>query len=483
MTTLIRGSWVVAFDGEKHRLIKDGEVAYADDRVTYVGKNYQGTPDEVIEAKGRLISPGFINIHAVSNLCITHFRIDGAGTGGRGLPDKEQLMKNLQNPSPYFSGKDLETSSLFSFVELLKGGSTTIVEITAFGTTGMQPPREQAEILSKTASELGARAYISHPYTDAKKFRNERGETEYYFDESLGLKALDDAVDFCKKHEKTHDDRIRTMLFPYMFDACSSGLLAETRMKADELDVPVHMHAAQYLPEYYESLRRYGKTPVHFLYDSGFLKPRTILTHLLFTSLNPHSPDPGTTIMNPRDINILAETETTLGHTPLVWIRVGLSLYSYAKFRDAGVNIGIGTDAWPMDMIMEMRSAVYAGKLNERSRTAVTARDVYNASTLGGARALGRNDLGRLAPGAKADILSIDLTGFHTALIDDPIKTLIYFANQNDVETVIVDGKTVVEDRKVPGIDQEKLAVEANEANQRYRLKSGIEYPWSFEPL
>lgn len=236
MTTLIRGSWVVAFDGEKHRLIKDGEVAYADDRVTYVGKNYQGTPDEVIEAKGRLISPGFINIHAVSNLCITHFRIDGAGTGGRGLPDKEQLMKNLQNPSPYFSGKDLETSSLFSFVELLKGGSTTIVEITAFGTTGMQPPREQAEILSKTASELGARAYISHPYTDAKKFRNERGETEYYFDESLGLKALDDAVDFCKKHEKTHDDRIRTMLFPYMFDACSSGLLAETRMKADELE-------------------------------------------------------------------------------------------------------------------------------------------------------------------------------------------------------------------------------------------------------
>ena len=63
MTTLIRGSWVVAFDGEKHRLIKDGEVAYEDDKITYVGKNYQGAPDEVIEAKGRLISPGFINIH------------------------------------------------------------------------------------------------------------------------------------------------------------------------------------------------------------------------------------------------------------------------------------------------------------------------------------------------------------------------------------------------------------------------------------
>lgn len=134
------------------------------------------------------------------------------------------MLEDLRDPVPHLSGGDLKTSTFFSFVELLKGGATTVGEITAFGSTGFQPPREQPEEFVRVASRLGARAYISHPYTDAKKYRDERGETEYYFDEGAGLRALDEAVDFCVKHESTHGDRIRTMLFPYMFDACSPGL-------------------------------------------------------------------------------------------------------------------------------------------------------------------------------------------------------------------------------------------------------------------
>ena len=273
------------------------------------------------------------------------------------------------------------------------------------------------------------------------------------------------------------------MLFPYMFDACSSELLKETRARADEMDVPVHMHAAQYPPEYYESLRRYGKTPIHHLHDIDFLAPKTILTHLLFTSLNPMSQTPGMEVRSMRDIKMLADKGVTLGHTPLVWQRIGIGLYSYAKFRDAGVNIGIGTDAWPMDMIMEMRSAVSTAKLMEGSRTAVTAADVFNAATLGGAKALGRDDIGRLAVGSKADINLINLMGYHTALVDDPVKSMVYFGNQNDVDTVIVDGKAVVENGKVPGIDLAKLADEANEVNQRWKERNGYEYPDSFKPL
>jgi cytosine/adenosine deaminase-related metal-dependent hydrolase len=187
--------------------------------------------------------------------------------------------------------------------------------------------------------------------------------------------------------------------------------------------------------------------------------------------------------MNMRDINLLAEKGTTLGHTPLVWARIGIGLYSYAKFRDAGVNIGIGTDAWPMDMIMEMRSAVTTAKLMEKSRTAITARDVYNAATLGGAIALGRDDIGRLSVGAKADIILVNLRGYHTALVDDPIKSMVYFGNQNDVDTVIVDGRTVVEKEKVPGINLDKLVSEANEVNQRWKQRYGYQYPASFKPL
>jgi len=389
------------------------------------------------------------------------------------------MLEGLRNPRVYLVGEDLKTSAFFCFAELLKGGSTTIVEITAFGSTGFQPPREQADVFVKTAGEMGARAYISYPYTDGKTYTDEGG-THYYFDEEAGLKAFEEAVRFCEENEGAHDGRVNTMLFPYMFDACSEGLLRETKRIATELDLPIHMHTAQYLPEYYESLRRYGKTPVHFLHDIGFLGPKTILTHLLYTTLNPVSPAPGTVIRDPRDVEMLARTGTTLGHTPLVWARVGLGLESYAKFRDAGVNIGIGTDAFPMDMIMEMRHAAVMGKVAERHRAAVTARDVYNAATLGGARALGRDDLGRLAPGAKADILVIDLTGIHTALTYDPIKALVYFGSQRDIETVVVDGRTVVENGRIPGLDEEKLAREADEVNQRWAMGTGLEYPVSF---
>ena len=478
MRSLIKGSWVLGFDGEEHRLIDDGVVVYEEDHIVHVGKSYSGQVDEVNEMKGRLIIPGLVNIHAVTSICIVHFRIDGVGTGGN--PSRLTVQERLKNPKANLIGDDLRTSAEFSFAGLLKGGATTIGEITAFGSTGLQPPRVQAETFIEMAGRFGARAYISHPYTDMKKYSDRNG-LQYYHDREGGIKALEDAVAFCRENEGVCDDRVRTMLFPYMFDACSEGLLRETRTKADELDVPVHMHTAQYIPEFHESIRRYGKTPVHFLYDIGFLKPKTILTHLLFTSVNPASQAPGRNLGDPHDLKLLAKTGTTLGHTPAVWARVGLGLESYAKYRAHGVNIAIGTDAFPMDMLMEMRYAAIMGKNAERNRSAVTARDVFNAATLGGAKALGRTDLGRLTPGAKADIVVVDLRGLHTALTYDPIKTLVYFASQRDVEEVIVDGRKVVENGQIPELDEEELAKRADAVNRRYVESTGVKYPPSFK--
>jgi len=105
MSTLIKASWVVGFDGERHRLIMDGEVADEGDRIVYVGRNYEGKPERVIEAKGRLVTPGLINIHAVSSICITHFRIDGVGAGG-GLPTKDKILDGLRDPVLHLSGGD-----------------------------------------------------------------------------------------------------------------------------------------------------------------------------------------------------------------------------------------------------------------------------------------------------------------------------------------------------------------------------------------
>ena len=219
--TLIRGSWVVGYDGREHRLIHDGVVVYEDDKIVHVGKSFDGNADEVIEAEGRLIIPGLINIHAVSSIDIVHFTIDGQ----RGGPPttKTKMLDGIANPKYYFTTEEeLRTSARFSLACLLKGGATTIGEITSFGSTGLNPNPAQVEILAETAESMGARMYLSQPYTDMKNYTDASG-THYHWDEDAGKRGLEEAVRFCKEYEGTQKDRIRTMLFPYMFDRCSEG--------------------------------------------------------------------------------------------------------------------------------------------------------------------------------------------------------------------------------------------------------------------
>jgi cytosine/adenosine deaminase-related metal-dependent hydrolase len=269
------------------------------------------------------------------------------------------------------------------------------------------------------------------------------------------------------------------MLFPYQFDTCSAELLRETKEVAKQRGLAIHMHTAQSLFEFHEIQRRYGKTPIQYLHDTGFLDHQVIVTHVTYTTLNPVTGNPKKGDM--QDIESLAKSGATVAHCPLIYSRRGGFLCSLDRFLRAGVNIALGTDAFPMDMIREMRYGAIMGKV-AGDRLAVTARDVFNAATLGGAKALGRGDLGRLAVGAKADIVIVNLTGFHLALIDDPIKTLVYNASQRDIETVIVDGSVVVEGGRVPGVDEQELARRANEVNQRQKMAFIRQNPMGVSP-
>jgi len=461
--TKIQGGYVIGFDGEGHAVIPGGVVVFDDDRIVHVGRSYDGRVDETIDARGKLISPGFINIHAIASIDITHFRTDGVRSVLR--TSKSYIVDDVGNLD--LVGEDLRTSARFCMVELLKGGATTSVPITAMGPSRFEAPREQAEVIAQTAGELGARAYVSHHFRSGPRYWTEDGAVRFHWDEEAGLAGLKRGVEFAKEYEGSYDDRIRTMLFPYQFDTCSADLLEATKQAAREHGLKIHMHTAQSLTEFHESLRRYGKTPIQYLYESEFLDSDVIVTHVTNSTLNPLTGYPkGDT----SDIEMLADSGATVAHTPWIYAESGRFLHSFGRFQKMGVNLAIGTDAFPMDMIMEMRYAAIMGKVAEADPRAVKARDVFNAATLGGARALGRADLGRLSEGAKADIVVVDFTGSHVALVDDPIKTLVYFASERDIETVIVDGKPVVEEGHVPNVDEAALAREANAVNQRQKM-------------
>jgi cytosine/adenosine deaminase-related metal-dependent hydrolase len=134
---------------------------------------------------------------------------------------------------------------------------------------------------------------------------------------------------------------------------------------------------------------------------------------------------------------------------------------SFDQYLAAGVRIGLGTDTYPLDIVAEMRYASLISRLVDRNAAGARATDVFNAATIGGATALGRSDLGRLAPGAKADLVVINLRTTRYGPARDPINALVEYGSGADVETVIVDGEVVVENGRSTRINDDELFAQA----------------------
>src|SRR5262252_1288800 len=443
MKTLIRGGDVVAYHGGTHRLLRGGDLVLDGDRVAYVGRRYPGAVDDEIDARGRLVMPGLVNIH-----CHADTEAGGrliADTGRRDFLHTGFL--NYQAARDKVAGLaaryDRNIGGRFALVELLRHGSTTVVEMGAADDT-----------LVETAGRLG----------------------------------LARARRFIEKHHGAHGDRVRGMLIPLQVDTCTAALLTATRAAADDLGVGIEIHAGQNLLEFHEVVRRHGKTPVEFLADSGLLGPDAILGHCIISTAHHLAAYPAG-----RDLDILADTGTSVAHCPLVFARRGNALESFHRYRARGINLGLGTDTYPRDLISEMRWASLVSKIVEHDFTVATSADVFTAATIGGARALGCDDLGRLAPGAKADVVILDFAKLRIGPHRDPIRALVQCGTGDDVEQVWVDGRVVVEGGRVVGVDERRLLADAQREAERlwatvpewdWRRRSADEYsPPSLPPL
>jgi cytosine/adenosine deaminase-related metal-dependent hydrolase len=168
------------------------------------------------------------------------------------------------------------------------------------------------------------------------------------------------------------------------------------------------------------------------------------------------------------DLQILADSGVSIAHAPYKYAKMGLALESFERYRKRGINIALGTDTFPQDLVSEMRLAALVCRVVEQNYLVGKPHDVFDAATLGGARALGRDDLGRLVPGAKADLIVVDLRAMHFGAVRDPIKSLVECASGTDVETIIVDGQTLLEDRRPTRVDEAALLSQLQESAERY---------------
>jgi 5-methylthioadenosine/S-adenosylhomocysteine deaminase len=164
---------------------------------------------------------------------------------------------------------------------------------------------------------------------------------------------------------------------------------------------------------------------------------------------------------HPCDLELIADAGATVAHSPPALARRGVMLEDFQRYLDHGINVSIGTDSYPQDMLTEMQYASMLGKLATKNHEAASTADVFTAATLGGAKALRRDGLGRLCPCAKADIVIVDFTNPRAGPVFDPIKALLRCGTSDLVDHLIVDGVTVVENGEVRAWGTEELLTNA----------------------
>ena len=443
MKTGINAKYIVAFDGAGHRILKDGVVVIENDEIVFVGKKYEGALDQQIDAADRVVSPGFVN---------THSHVDTA-------PMIKSFIEDIGNPQFYMSElfedlipalKDsnldsVAASTAISMVELIGSGTTTAVVMGA----------DEFELVSEILHGAGLRAYVIPPIRSGTWYTEDGKVPVFRKFEREGFDLLEKAVAFfetCKHH---YNGKIKTMLGPTWTANVVPELLKEIRSTAQKTGMRVKIHAAEAVNEFQEILRRHGKTPIQYLESVGLLGDDLIIGHCIYTSGNSWTAYPGD-----EDVQLLAERKVSVAHCPWVFAKRGFIMESFAKYRNAGVNMSIGTDTYPQNNLLEMRYAALMSKIYERDSRATTAAHVFDAATLGGAKALGRDDLGRISPGAKADLVFFRLDTPRMSPIRDPIRNIVYCADPTDIADVMIAGQMVMKNRHIEGIDVAQLSRE-----------------------
>ncbi len=456
MSIGIRGKFIVGFDGEEHRLLEDGVVVIEGNRIAHVGKALSGKVDRWIDARKSLVMPGLIN---------THIHASGSPRDKSFLEDvgarhfyMSSLGENISALGLSTHREDQEVFARYSLVECLRSGNTTIVE------QGMVPSLGEKTTID-IVDEIGIRACEGPMFRDGRWARSQEAniQTEWLGLE-VGLEGLEKAERFIERYRGALNGRLMPMLYPMQVDTCSVELLRAVRAKAAELEVPITIHAGQWVVEFQNMIRMYRRTPMEFLHDTGLLGPDLIVGHGWAITGHPWVVYPAT---DGGDLRLLAESGATVSHDPVVFVKRGIMMHSHTKYLRAGVNVSIGTDTAPQDMLNEMRIASYVTKLADGDCHSGSSKEIFNSATLGGAKGLGRPDLGRIAPGALADIAVVNMASLNAVPVRDPIRNLVNCAQRNDVQTVIVDGKIVVENGRITTVDEEKLVDEVQRAGER----------------
>ncbi len=416
---IITNAFVVTVD-KAGNIYEDGTIIIKDDEIIDIGKTEdifaKYTAKEVIDAKGKIVMPGFVNSH-------THMGM----TVFRGLADDLYLQDWLTKyifpaENKFVDAEFVRMGSELAMIEMLHSGTTCFNNMYFF----------QDEV-AQAAKTIGMRGIVSESLID---FPVPNSPTS-----ADGIKYIKMLV------EKYKNDPLITVGVavhsPY---TCSPSLLVEAKKLADDNNLPYHIHVAETKWEMDSIMETYHLTPVQYLDSLGVLSDNVIAAHCVW--------------LTDKDIKIIAERGVGVAHNPECNMKICSGVAPIPKLLEANAEVGLGTDGAAsnnnLNMIEEMHVMSLLHKLNTMNPTVLPAEQVVRISTMGSAAVIGKEDkIGSLEIGKKADIIFIDANEPNAVPIYNIYSGLVYTILGNEVTDVIINGKIIMRDDIILTIDEE----------------------------
>ena len=373
--------------------------------------------DYSIDGSGKILLPGFVNTHTHAGMTLM-----------RGYADDMPLDKWLQNKIwPFESNIKAE--------DIYWGTSLALIEMIKTGTTAFSDMYFAMEEVAEIVDQSGIRASLAEGLIEIND----------------GREGLKEALEFALNYDGSAEGRITTMLAPHAPYTCSKDYLREIKELAQKHNLGIHIHLSESKKEINDFKNKHQRSPIKFLTDFDFFDNQVLAAHCVH--------------LEPGDLEILKNNNVQIAHNPMSNAKLANGIAPIYDYLKNEINVSLGTDGVSsnnsLDMLKEAKMASYLQKIKYGDPTAVDTESILEILTVNGAEALGLDKVGLIKEGYKADLQLIDIENdsFYYPHHNN-LSNLFYAADSHSVDTVIVNGRILMEDREIKTLDKEKIYYE-----------------------
>lgn len=446
MKYLLAGGTICTFDGACTTWAP-GVLGIDANRIAFVGPAAPRdfVPDEIIDCSGKYILPGFVNAHVHLGEHLLRGWMDEINFEGL-------FYSHLFSWESALTPDLVYTASLAATAEALRCGVTTVADM-----------YHHAAATARAVQEIGIRARLGQKILGFSLDRPPQSTpsgVDYRFDQRAFATQLDQAVGFAEQWAGKGDGRITTALAPHATNTLTAEMLREVAKAAREGSLLVHMHLAQMRSEVETVRERYSLGCVELLAECGLLDVPFLGAHAIFLA--------------PNEVQLLVDHRAAVVHNPIANAKDAGLIAPAMDFQEAGVTIGLGTDAFRMDIIETARFAACLHRVHAGDGAVCPAYDVLLWATRSGALAVGLGEqIGSLEAGKLADVIAVDGATIETLSAEDPYTTILYYVGPEQVRWVFVDGKPVVRDGALVTMDLAEIRNAFEESLLAFRKQIG----------